>query len=134
VAEHDPGLLDEALRAKVVCCSPLTLFAVLAVIRQAVDAFSLERRTTEVLDELGAFSREWDRFVAQMDRVETHLDRARRAYDDLVGVRRRTLERPLERLAEVRRGPAQDPDADGGVVRRLAPTGTDTADSGTAPP
>ena len=29
-----------ALARKVVCCSPLTLFALLAVIRQAVDAFA----------------------------------------------------------------------------------------------
>src|SRR5690606_37946843 len=43
VHEHDPELLGRALAQKVVLCSPLTLFAVLAVVRQAVDTFHLER-------------------------------------------------------------------------------------------
>ena len=43
--EHDPDLIDNALAQKVVLCSPTSLFAVLAVIRQAVDAFLVERRS-----------------------------------------------------------------------------------------
>ena len=42
--EHDPGLIDAALAQRVVLCSPFTLFAMLAVIRQAMDSFRLERR------------------------------------------------------------------------------------------
>ena len=40
IHEHDPTLIDEALRQRVVLCSPFTLFAVLAVVRQAVDSFA----------------------------------------------------------------------------------------------
>ncbi|HEY8340951.1 MAG TPA: DNA recombination protein RmuC [Egibacteraceae bacterium] len=129
IQEHDPGLLDEALRAKVVCCSPLTLFAVLAVIRQAVDAFALQRRSADILAHLSAFTREWERFVTQMDRVETHLDRARRAFDDLLTTRRRSLERPLERLADLRRDPAAGADG-GGPGSAAAEDGLGSADTG----
>src|SRR5690606_20360959 len=41
IHEHDGGLLDEALASHVVMCSPCTLFAVLGVVRQAVDNFLL---------------------------------------------------------------------------------------------
>ena len=41
-------------RQKVVLCSPFTLFAVLAVIRQAVDQTRLERTSDEILDCLSA--------------------------------------------------------------------------------
>lgn len=49
IHENDPGLLDEALQKKVVLCSPLTLFAILAVIRQASENFKLAQQTNEIL-------------------------------------------------------------------------------------
>src|SRR5207248_651534 len=39
IHECDPSLVDEALGQRVVLCSPLTLFALLGVIRQAFDNF-----------------------------------------------------------------------------------------------
>ncbi len=49
IHEQDRTILDDALRDKVIFCSPLTLFAVLAVIRQAVDNFHLSRTSHEIL-------------------------------------------------------------------------------------
>jgi DNA recombination protein RmuC len=43
--EHDDAIIDHAIAQKVVLCSPVTLFAVLAVIRQSVDNFLVERRS-----------------------------------------------------------------------------------------
>jgi DNA recombination protein RmuC len=109
VQEQAPGLLDEALASKVVLCSPLTLFAVLAVIRQAVDAFVLEQTADEILALLGGFATQWERFVAQMDKLGRRLAGAQQDFDDLVGTRRRALERPLDRLDDLRRQRAIEP-------------------------
>ncbi|MEZ4548160.1 MAG: DNA recombination protein RmuC [Thermodesulfobacteriota bacterium] len=49
VQEHDALILDDALRSKVILCSPITLYAVLAVIRQSVDNFNLKRTTGDIL-------------------------------------------------------------------------------------
>ena len=57
IQEQDRSILDDALRNKVVFCSPLTLFAVLAVIRQAVDNFRLSQTTQEILDPAPGASR-----------------------------------------------------------------------------
>ena len=43
IHEQDRTILDDALMNKVVFCSPLTLYAILAVIRRAVDNFTLEK-------------------------------------------------------------------------------------------
>ncbi len=43
IQEHAPELFEAALRDRVVCCSPLTLFAVLAIVRQTVDSFRLQK-------------------------------------------------------------------------------------------
>ena len=99
--ENDPDLIDEALAQRVVLCSPLTLFAVLAVIRQAAENFRFAKRTDEVLRALGAFGAEWRKFKDQMGKLERALESARRAYDALAGTRTRQLDRRLERIGEL---------------------------------
>lgn len=103
IQEHDSSILEEALRHKVVCCSPLTLFAVLAVIRQAADNFRLERTSNEILELLATFDKQWKEFVAKMDKLDRSLATARKDFDELAGTRRRQLERPLEKIASLRR-------------------------------
>ena len=103
VHEHDPALIDEALRRKVVLCSPLTLYAVLAVVRQAADAAALEATSGEVLAVLGVFTQEWDRFCESLDKVGRAVDAVERAYGELAGTRRRAMERPIARVDELRR-------------------------------
>ncbi len=103
IQEQDRSILDDALRAKVVFCSPLTLFAVLAVIRQAVDNFQLSRTSHEILQRLQGFEKQWDRFVEQMDKVGRNLKTASNAFEELEGTRRRGVERELERIDTLRR-------------------------------
>jgi DNA recombination protein RmuC len=102
IQEHDRGLVDEALQRKIVLCSPLTLFAVLAVVRQSVDNFQLERTSDQILTLLADFRTQWDKFVDEFDKLGTHLTRAQKTYDALSTTRRRQLERPLDKLDEVR--------------------------------
>jgi DNA recombination protein RmuC len=99
---HDAQILDDALAQKVVLCSPMTLFAVLAVIRQAMDAFTLARASDEILALLGAFAKEWERFCVQLDTLGTHVDRTANAYEALRTTRRRQLERQLDRIEDLR--------------------------------
>ena len=103
IQEQDRTVLDDALRSKVVFCSPLTLFAVLAVIRQAVDNFQLSRTSHEILQRLQGFEKQWDRFVEQMDKVGRNLRTASTAFEELEGTRRRGVERELERIDTLRR-------------------------------
>ena len=102
IHEHDAALLDDALAQKVVLCSPTTLFAVLGVIRQAMDTFAVERATEEILDCLASFGEQWERFSAQIDKVDKHLGTLNNSFTDLSGPRRRQLERQLLRIDEVR--------------------------------
>jgi DNA recombination protein RmuC len=118
IHEQDPALVDDALARKVVLCSPLTLFALLGVIRQAFDNFMVEQTSEEILNVLSSFEQQWSKFVVSLDGMGKRLDSAQRAYEELAGPRRRALERPLSRLASLRRdrGIAVDeqflPDAD----------------------
>jgi DNA recombination protein RmuC len=103
IQEHDHTLLDDALRDKVVFCSPLTLYAVLAVIRQAVDNFRLSQASHEILTRLQAFRKQWDRFVDQMEKAGRAVRAAGTAFDELEGTRRRQLDRELDRIDDLHR-------------------------------
>ncbi len=100
--EHDPALIDEAIAQKVVLCSPTTLFAVLAVIRQAVENFLVERRSDEILGALGGLREEWERWRDPIDKMGRGLQSAQRAFDELSGARYRRFGKQLEKLEAVR--------------------------------
>jgi DNA recombination protein RmuC len=100
--ENDPELLEIALERKVVLCSPLTLFAVLAVIRQASDSFRLTQQTNTILKALGGFNKQWGMFKEQMTKVDRALDTSRRAYAELMDTRTRQLDRQVDRVNELR--------------------------------
>jgi DNA recombination protein RmuC len=101
INEAEPTIMDEALKQKVILCSPFTLYAVLAVIRQAIENFNLERTASEILKLLAEFNKQWaaykDKFTAMGDR----LDAARKEYDTLVTTRANMLERPLKKIKEL---------------------------------
>ena len=102
IHEHDAAVLDDALRQKVVLCSPLTLYAILAVIRQAAETFRLEQASREILSLLGAFQREWIKYVELMAKMGKKLDEARSQFDELTTTRTRQLDRKLDKIEELR--------------------------------
>jgi DNA recombination protein RmuC len=102
VHEQNPALVDEALRQRVVLCSPFTLFAVLAVIRQWVESVALERTSDEILTVLAGFTAQWDKFSDTIDTLGKRLETTTKAYEDLAGPRRRQLQRSLDRVDELR--------------------------------
>lgn len=101
VLERAPSLLDEALGLGVVPCAPSSLFAVLAVIRQAVDAFALNESSGELLAGVARFEHQWNLFADQLDKVARNVDRLHNSVADLNGPRRRQLDRHLAELHEL---------------------------------
>lgn len=103
IHEGDPSLIDDAMGQRVVMCSPLTLFAFLGVIRQAYDNFVIEQTSDQILALIGKFGNQWQKYSDQLDKVKSSFDRLDRQFDDLVGTRKRQLEKPLQQLEAVRR-------------------------------
>ena len=103
IHEHCREVFDEALEGHVVICSPSTLFAMLSLVRQAMDTVSMERSSQEILDHLACFAEQWQKYSEQFDLVGRHLDRLKGAFDDLSGARSRQLERQLDRIEELKK-------------------------------
>ncbi len=103
INESDRSIMDESLKQKVVLCSPFTLYAVLAVIRQAIENFSLEQTASEILKLLGEFYKQWSAYKDKFRLMGERLDAARREYDALVTTRSNMLEKPLNKIEDLRR-------------------------------
>ncbi|SVA00002.1 uncharacterized protein METZ01_LOCUS52856 [marine metagenome] len=102
IQQHGAEVVAEALRNKVVLCSPISLFAILSVIRHALDNFAIAQASNEILSELARFDRQWDRFTKQMELVGRRFELAQTGFETLSGTRRRALERPLGKIQAIR--------------------------------
>jgi len=102
INESDTTIMDEALKQKVILCSPFTLYAVLAVIRQAVSNFNLERTASEILKHLVEFSKQWGLYKEKFEVMGKRLDDAKKEYDLLVTTRSNMLERPLKKIDDIK--------------------------------
>ncbi|MGC8603247.1 MAG: DNA recombination protein RmuC [Desulfomonilaceae bacterium] len=104
INEQDASIMDEALKNKVILCSPITLFAVLAVIRQAVVNFRMERATSEMVSLFGQFNKQWTAFVGSFDKLGKRIEETQNEFQSLRSTRVNQLEKPLDRIEKLREG------------------------------
>ena len=102
IHEQDSSILDEGLKNRVIFCSPITLFAVLAVIRQSVSNFALEKTSNEILSLFVVFKKQWDEFLKKLDVLGKRIEDTQKEYESLATTRRRQLERPLNKIDDLR--------------------------------
>ena len=103
---------DKALEKGVLICSPSTLLAVLVIVRKAMDTFALERSAQEILDVLGAFETQWDKFTEAIATVSHRADLLRKGVDELMpgGTRRRMMDKQLDKVDHLRESSALNSD------------------------
>lgn len=102
IHERDASIAADALSKGVVLCSPLTLFALLSVIRQAADSFALAHAADDILRALGSFNQQWEKYSLSIAVMGRRITSLQRAYDELSGPRMRALERELVAVEEIR--------------------------------
>jgi len=99
---NDGSLLDEAMKQKVIFCSPLTLYAILAVIRQAMDTFRFEHTAHKILLILETFKKQYQAFCVSLEKIGSRIEDAKKEYETLTTTRRNQLDRQLKRIEELR--------------------------------
>jgi DNA recombination protein RmuC len=70
IHEAAPEFMDEALVQKVVLCSPFTLYATLAVIRQAHQNFRVEKDMHKIIQDIEIFVKHYATFKVRFDEME----------------------------------------------------------------
>ncbi len=102
IHESDRALLDDAMRSKVIVCSPLTLYAILAVIRQASDNFAFERASEQILQAIDSFDKQWKAFVDKLETMGKKIDESQKTFQELTTTRRRQLDKVIDRIQDLR--------------------------------
>ena len=103
ICEQDSTLLDYSLGVRVVCCSPHMLFAMLALVDQAGRTLGIRKASEEIVSLMGRFNAEWRRFGDSLEVLGKRLGSSQHAYEELMGPRRRQLERPLDAIDALRK-------------------------------
>lgn len=102
VMESDRDLIDEALKQKVVLTSPLTLYAMLAVMRQAAENANLMKTADEVITLLGQFDKQWQLYNEELDRLGQRIDSAAKQFELVRNRRSNALQKPLDKIDDLR--------------------------------
>ena len=94
--------------AKLLLCSPVTLYAILSLIRSAVSNFHMEQKAGEMQELVVAFRAQWEKFTEKLDRLGKTIGTVSTHYDELSGARRNQLEKPMEKIQELQMGQGED--------------------------
>jgi len=119
IQAEDPTILDESLKQRVILTSPLTLYAVLALVRQAVDNFNLGRTNREILSNLGQFKDQWEKFFISIEKLGKRLKDAQGEYETLITTRRKQLEKPLNKIEQLKNAEIELEEEESGKVEAV---------------
>lgn len=100
--EHDRDLLDTAMASKVILCSPTTLFAILSVIRQAMDNFQLQHTMGDAMKILSDFRKQWDLFTDDFTKLSQRFAAMAKDFTAIETTRYKGMERHLGRLENLK--------------------------------
>ena len=106
--QEDHDLIDFSLKNKILLCSPVTLYAILSLIRQAVSNFSMEQKAGEMQELVGVFRKQWERFIDKVDAMGKTLNSLGNHYEELKGTRIRALEKPMEKIESLELGEGKE--------------------------
>ena len=98
IHEQDHTIIDSALRQKVILCSPLTLYVVLALIRQAAQNFNVERKSREIVNIVNEIRSEWSKYTEKMRQLENTFGTMQKRFHELTFTRTRALDRRFGRI------------------------------------
>ncbi len=102
VNQKEPAIMDEALNKKVVLCSPLTLYALLVIMRQAIDNFKMEATAAEILKLLSAFGKQWDEYTGCYEKLGEKIEAAKEEFTKLVTTRKNKLDSVVIKIENLR--------------------------------
>lgn len=102
IQEHDSSLIDESLKNRVILCSPITLFAILAIMRQSIENFNLEKTSNQIISLLGDFFKQWNEFKTKLIDLGRKLDSIKDDYNKINTTRINQLERPLNKIINLK--------------------------------
>ncbi len=104
IHEAEPGIMDEALKEKILLCSPFTLYAILSVVRQAHEHFRFEKDIKKILSHIDLFTKHFDTFKTRFEDIGALIRKLEEKYTDVRDVSFKNVDTKLRHIEEYRKG------------------------------
>lgn len=105
IQENLPELMSEALKDKVVLCSPFTLYAMLSVIRQAHENFRYENDIRKIIGLIEQFIGLYDRFKGRFDdELGKQVEKLNLLYSDIKTKNFQQMDVKIRQIEEYKQG------------------------------
>mgnify|MGYP005635551131 CR=1 FL=1 len=108
INQEDHELIDFAMKKSIVLCSPLTLYAILSLIRQSVTSFAVERKAGDIQKLVQDFSKQWEVYGEKVESMGKSLTAANNHFDQLKSTRATALERPMRKILDLNLEPQDE--------------------------
>ncbi|SVD40354.1 uncharacterized protein METZ01_LOCUS393208, partial [marine metagenome] len=99
INQEDHELMDYAMEKRIVLCSPLTLYAILSLVRQSVASFAVEKRAGDLQKLVQQFAEQWKKYSDKVDALGKSLGTTQKHFDELSTTRAKALERPMDKIS-----------------------------------
>ncbi|MBN1870182.1 MAG: DNA recombination protein RmuC [Candidatus Omnitrophica bacterium] len=99
-----PELMDEALRQKVVLCSPFTLYAMLSVIRQAFENFRYEKDLKKIILSIDQFAKIFERCKMRFEDIGKSIEKLEGLYSDVKNKSFKQLDSKIQQIDGYKKG------------------------------
>jgi DNA recombination protein RmuC len=114
IQEKSPEMMDEALKEKVVLCSPLTLYATLSIIRQAHEHFRFEKGIQKILTDLTIFSKHFETFKNRFEDLGAMIGKLDEKYVELRDMSFKNLDTKIKHIEDYKKGHLPSEPSSGG--------------------
>ena len=104
IQQEWPQVMDEALKQKVVLCSPFTLYAMLDVIRQAHEHFRYEKDLQQIIHLIEQFGVIYGNLKIRFDAMGEALNKAQQQYQDITQKNFKQLDTKIRQIDETKKG------------------------------
>ncbi|HLF18265.1 MAG TPA: DNA recombination protein RmuC [Candidatus Omnitrophota bacterium] len=125
IQDQMPGLMDEALKQKVVLCSPFTLYAMLCIIRQAYEHFRFEKDIKKIIQLIDQFSRYYEGFKTRFEKLGESIGKLEETYEDVKTKSFKNLDAKIRHIEDYKKGKKLSPVESDDILIDLSPEPVD---------
>jgi DNA recombination protein RmuC len=104
IQEKLPELMDEALKQKVVLCSPFTLYAMLSIMRQAFENFRYENNLKKIIVSIDQFANIFTLFKSRFGEIGQAIEKLAGVYADVQNKSFKQLDNKIQQIDDYKKG------------------------------
>lgn len=105
IQKESPDLFDQSLQNNIIPCSPMSLFAVLSIIRKSIDVFSIQQTSQDILKYLHNFKKQWQLYNKSFDSLGKKISDVEAEYQKLTSTRKNQLTTVVDKITKLQQPP-----------------------------